>query len=85
MIARALAHQPQLLILDEATSALDPHSEAAICAVLQQLRGKLTILAISHEPALVHAADYVYRLDGGKAIAETAVAFPDAAVAGNPA
>ncbi|MEE8342169.1 MAG: hypothetical protein V3R51_00065, partial [Gammaproteobacteria bacterium] len=56
--------------LDEATSALDPQSEAAICETLQQLRGKLTILAISHEPALVHAADRVYRIQDGVAIEE---------------
>jgi ATP-binding cassette subfamily C protein len=67
MIARALAHRPQLLILDEATSALDPESEAAICMTLEKLRGELTILAISHQPALVEAADRVYRLQDGSA------------------
>ncbi len=67
MIARALAHRPQLLILDEATSALDPRSEAEICATLRELRGALTILAISHQAALVDAADRVYRLQGGQA------------------
>jgi ATP-binding cassette subfamily C protein len=66
MIARALAHRPKLLILDEATSALDPASEAAICETLEQLRGRLTILAISHQVALVGAADRVYRLEKGQ-------------------
>lgn len=64
-IARALVHKPALLILDEATSALDPESEAAICNTLCQLRGKLTLLAISHQPALIQAADQVYRLKNG--------------------
>ena len=64
-IARALAHRPKLLILDEITSALDPDSEAAICRTLQGLRGQLTILAISHQPAIVQAADSVYRLERG--------------------
>jgi ATP-binding cassette subfamily C protein len=67
MIARALAHRPSLLLLDEATSALDPESERAVCATLQRLRGTLTVLAISHEPALVSAADQVYRLERGRA------------------
>ena len=64
-IARALVHSPQLLILDEATTALDPDSEAAICASVRQLRNEMTILAISHQPALLEAADGVYRLEGG--------------------
>jgi len=62
LIARALAHRPRLLILDEATSALDDFSEAAICRTLQRLKGRLTILAVSHRPALAEIADRVYRL-----------------------
>src|SRR3989338_3830451 len=64
-IARALARGPKLLILDEATSALDAETEAEICASLRALRGSLTILAISHRPALVAAADRVYRVEEG--------------------
>lgn len=67
MIARALVHRPELLILDEATSALDPVSEASICETLQQLSGQLTVLAISHQAALVDAADRLYRLQDGQA------------------
>jgi ATP-binding cassette subfamily C protein len=68
-IARAIVHNPKLLILDEATSALDPQSEAAILETLQQLRGRLTILAISHQSALVGIADKVYRVKDGKIVA----------------
>jgi ATP-binding cassette subfamily C protein len=67
-IARALARRPKLLILDEVTSALDPQTEAAICQTLQGLRGQLTILAISHQPAVVEAADRIYRLQNGEPI-----------------
>jgi ATP-binding cassette subfamily C protein len=70
MIARALVHRPRLLIMDEATTALDPQSEAAICETLQQLRGRQTILAISHQPALLEAADRAYRLRDGHALLE---------------
>jgi ATP-binding cassette subfamily C protein len=66
MIARALVHKPRLLILDEATSALDPANEAAIGQTMQNLRGGLTILAVSHQTALVNAADRVYRLEKGR-------------------
>ncbi len=65
-IARALVHRPRLLILDEATSALDPETEAAICQTLKELRGQLTILAISHQSALVEVADRVYQIAAGR-------------------
>jgi ATP-binding cassette subfamily C protein len=64
-IARALVHKPQLLILDEATAALDPVSEAAICETVRKLRGERTILAVTHQPALLDIADHVYRLENG--------------------
>jgi ATP-binding cassette subfamily C protein len=67
-IARALARRPKLLILDEVTSSLDPQTEAAICQTLQGLRGQLTILAISHQPAVVEAADRIYRIQSGEVI-----------------
>lgn len=68
VIARALLHQPKLLILDEATSALDPASEASIAQTIEELRGQLTILAISHQKRLVEAADRVYQLQNGQAL-----------------
>jgi ATP-binding cassette subfamily C protein len=72
MIARALVHKPKLLILDEATSALDPENEAAIGKTMKTLHGRLTILAISHQTALVDAADRVYRLqDRGALLQES--------------
>jgi ATP-binding cassette subfamily C protein len=65
-IARALVHRPRLLVLDEITTALDPRTEAAICQTLHALRGQVTILSISHQPAMTKIADRVYRLDGGR-------------------
>lgn len=67
MIARALAHHPRLLILDEATASLDPETEASLCESLAALRGEVTVLAISHQRALVDAADRVYRIEKGSA------------------
>lgn len=66
-IARALAHRPQLLLLDEPTSALDPESEQTICETLQQLSADLTIVAVSHQPAVINAADNVFILSNGEA------------------
>jgi ATP-binding cassette subfamily C protein len=67
VIARALINKPRLLILDEATSALDPESEEAVRQTMEALKGQLTILAISHNRALVQAADHVYQLGNGSA------------------
>lgn len=64
-LARALVRKPQLLILDEATTALDPETEKAICQSLKQFKGAMTILAISHQPAIMEVADMVYHLDDG--------------------
>jgi ATP-binding cassette subfamily C protein len=67
-IARALARRPKLLILDEVTSSLDPQTESAICQTLQGLRGQLTILAISHQPAVVEAANRIYRIQNSEVV-----------------
>jgi len=66
-IARALAHQPQFLLLDEPTSSLDPESERIVCETLQELAKNLTVIAVSHQPALINAADTIYALSKGKA------------------
>jgi ATP-binding cassette subfamily C protein len=71
-IARAMLHDPWLLVLDEATAALDPESEAAIWEAVEELRGRTTVLAISHQPVLLDVADRVYRIAAGVATAITA-------------
>jgi ATP-binding cassette subfamily C protein len=67
VIARALIGQPKLLILDEATSALDADSEQAVRQTMEGLKGRLTLLAISHNQGMVSAADAVYELRDGQA------------------
>jgi ATP-binding cassette subfamily C protein len=64
-IARALVRKPKLLVLDEATTALDPENEAAICQTLRKLHGEITIVAISHQPAVLEVADRGYRVKDG--------------------
>ncbi len=65
-IARALVHGAKLLVFDEATSALDPESEAFVLTAIEALRGRATVLAISHQPALRSVADRIYRISDGK-------------------
>lgn len=64
-LARALVRHPRLLILDEATTGLDPATEAAIFSNLKKLAGRLTILAISHQPSLKAQAEVIYRIEDG--------------------
>ncbi|HEX2797463.1 MAG TPA: ABC transporter ATP-binding protein, partial [Immundisolibacter sp.] len=64
-IARALIHQPALLILDEPTSALDAAAEVAVRDTLRDLKGRYTLLAITHRPALLDASDQVYHIADG--------------------
>lgn len=77
-IARALLHEPRLLILDEATTGLDQETERAICAHVRELceRTGLTVLAVSHQTAWQEAAHQVYRLDAGKAALSTPRRLP---------
>ncbi|MBW2315097.1 MAG: ABC transporter ATP-binding protein [Deltaproteobacteria bacterium] len=84
-IARALVHRPSLLILDEATASLDPASEAAVLEAVRELRGRTTVLAVSHQPALLGVASRVYHVADGVATrkpAEEEAAAPRAAAAG---
>ena len=64
-IARALIRNPRLLILDEVTTALDPRTEAEICQELKRLSGEMTVLAISHQEAMMEAADIIYSVNAG--------------------
>ena len=64
-LARALVLKPKLLLLDEVTSALDPETELEICANIAELRGTLTILAVTHREAWTSIAGSIYRVENG--------------------
>jgi len=65
-LARALARGPGLLLLDEATSALDQETEARILGTLKALRGKTTVLLMTHRDQPRKAADLVFELREGR-------------------
>lgn len=65
-IARALYHDPAVLVLDEATSALDGETERALFDAIQSLAGHKTIVLIAHRLSTVEACDTVYLLDQGR-------------------
>jgi ATP-binding cassette subfamily C protein len=64
-LARALVHRPSLLILDEATSSLDRESELAVLATVDNLKGYLTLLAVTHQQPMLERADHAWRLSEG--------------------
>ncbi len=65
-IARALYHNPQLLILDEATSALDNLTERAVMDAIHNLEGEITIIIIAHRLTTVRKCDQIYFLSDGR-------------------
>lgn len=71
-IARALFHNPKLLILDEPTTGLDPKTRITVWNVVEKLRKErgLTVFLTTHYMEEAATADYVVILDGGKKAAE---------------
>ncbi len=65
-IARALYRDPEVLVIDEATANLDPGTEAAIVEAIGKLRGRKTIIVITHRPAFVRNCDRIYMLAQGR-------------------
>ena len=64
-LARALYSEPRLLIMDEATSALDAESEDEINRVLNEMRGKVTVILIAHRLNTIQRSDVVYLVENG--------------------
>jgi len=69
-IARALYHDPAVLVLDEATSALDTATERGVMQAVAALHGRKTIVIIAHRLSTVAGCDRLYRLETGRVVAE---------------
>lgn len=65
-IARAVYHDPAVLVLDEATSALDTGTERAIMDAVERLSGEKTIVIIAHRMTTVQTCDEIIVLDRGR-------------------
>ena len=66
LIARALVSKPQLLLLDEPTASVDSQAESDIYAILNQLKGQMTILMVTHDlRAAIDQVDRVLCVQGG--------------------
>lgn len=71
-LARALYHDPSLLVLDEATSALDTDTERALVQALNALKGKLSMIVIAHRLSTIENCDFRVTLAAGRLTAEEA-------------
>lgn len=69
-IARALYHQPDVLVFDEATSALDGMTEDAVMKAVQLLSKQCTMVLIAHRLRTIQACDRIIMLDAGKLVAD---------------
>lgn len=67
-IARAILHNPRILILDEATSALDSESETLVRQALERIMHQRTVLIIAHRLATVRQADRILVIEKGQLI-----------------
>ncbi len=67
-IARALYHDPEILVLDEATSALDSSTEQAVMESIESLQGLKTMIIIAHRLTTIKNADLVYEVSGGNVV-----------------
>jgi ATP-binding cassette subfamily B protein len=67
-IARALIHDPRILILDEATSALDPESEAVVNANLLRIARGRTMVIVSHRLSSLVDCDQILVMEQGKVV-----------------
>ncbi len=69
-IARALYHDPEILILDEATSALDSVTEESVSRTIANVAKAKTMLIIAHRMTTVRDCDIIYLLDKGRVVAQ---------------
>ena len=78
VLARALLRNPALLLLDEATGQLDADAERRVLETLRSLRGQTTVVAVTHRPAVMAAADRVVLLEAGRVAATIGTAAAQA-------
>lgn len=69
-IARALYHDPAVLVLDEATSSLDTATELGVMQAVMALHGGKTIVIVAHRISTVEHCDRLYRLEKGRIVDE---------------
>ena len=69
-IARALYHDPSVIVLDEATSALDGVTEDAVMEAIHDLAGRKTIIVIAHRVTTVQGSNRIFLIEEGRVVDE---------------
>jgi ATP-binding cassette, subfamily B, bacterial PglK len=69
-IARALYHNPSVLVLDEATSSLDTITEGDFIDSICALKGDKTLIIVAHRLTTIENCDYLFKLENGKIVEE---------------
>ena len=69
-IARALYHNPQVLVLDEATSALDNETEQVVMEAINNIRKNITIILIAHRLNTVKNCDVIFQFKNGELVSK---------------
>ncbi|MGO4525438.1 peptidase domain-containing ABC transporter [Microvirga sp. 2MCAF35] len=65
-VVRALVEEPRILLLDDITSQIDGDSDARLARLLADLRGRITVVNVTHRPSTLNIADRVYAIREGR-------------------
>ena len=75
-VAHALARNPKVVLFDEANSYLDAAGDAMLRGVLEEMKGRTTLVLVSHRPSLLQLADELYEIKDGQLIQRVARSRP---------
>jgi putative ABC transport system ATP-binding protein len=80
-IARALAHEPALVVCDEPTAALDAHAGQAVMELLDAAAAdpRRAVVVVTHDDRIYPFADRIVALEDGRVLSDTSVPAPEAA------
>ena len=65
-VVRALIEEPKILLLDDITSQLDGDSDTRLAKLLDGLRGRVTVIIVTHRPSTLGIADRTFAINDGR-------------------
>ena len=67
-IARALIDKPRIILFDEANTAMDGAGDANIRSIMEKLKGRVTLILVSHRPSILKLSDRILDIQDGKLV-----------------